>query len=207
MGIGSVCPCERSVRAVTGAFGDACPGLPCPDLAWYAIYTQTSRERMARDQIRQLDIEAFLPSYTRLSRWGVRGDVVKVEAPLFPGYMFARFDAASDLGLVKRAGGVSQVIGPGSRPLRVGDEIVETLRRASPEQFARLARAVRSVSRRRARDGGARAVRRAFGRRRPAHEKPHAHRRHDRDFAARVRGRSGGGRAAAGLLNLWLTRP
>ena len=130
MGIGSVCPCERSVRAVTGAFGDACPGLPCPDLAWYAIYTQTSRERMARDQIRQLDIEAFLPSYTRLSRWGVRGDVVKVEAPLFPGYMFARFDAASDLGLVKRAGGVSQVIGPGSRPLRVGDEIVETLRRA-----------------------------------------------------------------------------
>ena len=131
MGIGSVCPCERSVRAVTGAFGDACPGLPCPDLAWYAIYTQTSRERMARDQIRQLDIEAFLPSYTRLSRWGVRGDVVKVEAPLFPGYMFARFDAASDLGVVKRAGGVSQVIGPGSRPLRVGDEIVETLRRAT----------------------------------------------------------------------------
>ena len=85
---------------------------------------------MARDQLRQLGVEAFLPSFVRLSRWGVRGDVVKIEAPLFPGYMFARFDAATSLGVVKRAGGVSQVIGPGSRPLRIGDEIVETLRRA-----------------------------------------------------------------------------
>jgi transcriptional antiterminator RfaH len=85
---------------------------------------------MARDQLRDSGIEAFLPSYVRASRWGVRGDLIKIETPLFPGYLFARFDPGVDLETVKHARGVSQVVGPGSRPLAVGDEVIDTLRRA-----------------------------------------------------------------------------
>lgn len=103
---------------------------PLTQPAWYALYTQAMRERLARDQLRTLGVEAFLPSFMRLSTVRTRRDIVRIETPLFPGYLFARFDPAEDLATVKRARGVSQVVGPGSRPLAISEEIIETMRRA-----------------------------------------------------------------------------
>lgn len=68
---------------------------------WFAVQVLRGNcERRVRDQLRRLSIEEFLPLYTVRSRWSDR--VATLERPLFPGYLFARVDAA--------AGGLAQIL-------------------------------------------------------------------------------------------------
>ena len=67
--------------------------------------------------MKQLDdkqIPAFLPTLTKWSRWKDRRK--QVEVPLFPGYVFARFDAADRLSVLKCTGVVSIVVDILNRP-------------------------------------------------------------------------------------------
>ena len=77
------------------------------DAAWYAVWTRSRHERVVREQLAQKQIEAFLPTVTRWSRWKDRKK--KVDWPLFPGYCFARFDGSTRLTVLKCAGVVSIV--------------------------------------------------------------------------------------------------
>ncbi|HWF84637.1 MAG TPA: transcription termination/antitermination NusG family protein, partial [Vicinamibacterales bacterium] len=52
-------------------------------------------------------VEAFLPTITRWSRWKDRKK--KIDWPLFPGYCFARFDVADTLSILKCTGVVNVV--------------------------------------------------------------------------------------------------
>lgn len=99
-------------------------------VAWYAIFTQVAREKTARSQLRTAAIEVFWPYYLRRTQWGRRGDVVRVETPLFPGYLFARFDCERDISTVRNVPGVSQVVGPGAKPTAIDDDVIATIRRA-----------------------------------------------------------------------------
>lgn len=131
MFIGTAClAAERFTSASTGAIGVASSLGPLP---WYALYTQAGREKNVRAQLRAQGIEAFLPSYSRLTLWGGRGDRVRIETPLFPGYLFARFDAAETLPIVRRMRGMSQVLGPGNRPAAIADALISTLKRATAD--------------------------------------------------------------------------
>lgn len=106
------------------------PAPAAQTAAWYALHTQSSREKTARDQLRFRGIEVFWPYFLRRSTWGRRGDVVRIETALFPGYLFARFDPAEQLLTVKLARGISQIVGLGARPVAIGEDVIETLRRA-----------------------------------------------------------------------------
>jgi len=55
---------------------------------WYVVYTYPRHERAVADQLAHKSVEAFLPTYTKTSRWKDRR--VKLELPLFPGYVFMR---------------------------------------------------------------------------------------------------------------------
>jgi transcription antitermination factor NusG len=61
---------------------------PC----WYVAYTYPRHERAVADQLERKSVEAFLPTFTQTSQWKDRR--VKLELPLFPGYVFARMPAA-----------------------------------------------------------------------------------------------------------------
>jgi transcription antitermination factor NusG len=74
---------------------------------WYAIWTRSRHEQVVHDQLQRKQVEAFLPTITKWSRWKDRKK--KIDWPLFPGYCFARFDAADSLPILKCTGVVNIV--------------------------------------------------------------------------------------------------
>ncbi len=74
---------------------------------WYAIWTRSRHEQLVREQLEHKQVEAFLPTITRWSRWKDRKK--KIDWPLFPGYCFARFDVADTLSILKCTGVVNVV--------------------------------------------------------------------------------------------------
>lgn len=71
-------------------------------------------------------IEHFLPEYERSSVWANR-QVVRVHVPLFPRYLFARFDGRTS-NRVRRTPGVVQIIGNDRGPIAVPSREIEFLR-------------------------------------------------------------------------------
>ena len=78
-----------------------------PDLRWYALWTRSRHEAVVRQELERIQIEAFLPTITKWSRWKDRKK--KIDWPLFPGYCFARFDMHSRLAVLNRTGVVNIV--------------------------------------------------------------------------------------------------
>jgi transcription antitermination factor NusG len=60
---------------------------------------------VVRDQLTQKQIENFLPTVTKWSRWKDRKK--KIDWPLFPGYCFGRFEPANALSVLKCTGVVN----------------------------------------------------------------------------------------------------
>ena len=77
------------------------------DVRWYALWTRSRHEQVVREQLAQKQIEAFLPTVTKWSRWKDRKK--KIDWPLFPGYCFAKFDPAEALAILKCTGVVNIV--------------------------------------------------------------------------------------------------
>ena len=80
---------------------------PASAVQWFAIWTRSRHEQVVRQQLEQKQIETFLPTVTRWSRWKDRRK--KIDWPLFPGYCFARFDPGDALAVLKCTGVVSIV--------------------------------------------------------------------------------------------------
>jgi transcription antitermination factor NusG len=93
---------------------------------WFAIWTRSRHEQVVREQLEQKQIEAFLPTITKWSRWKDRRK--KVDFPLFPGYCFARFDPADALPVLKCTG-VVNIISFDGKPASIPDSEVESIRR------------------------------------------------------------------------------
>ncbi len=56
---------------------------------WYAVYTNANHEKRVAQQLGQRSIEHLLPLYDSVRRWKDRR--VRLQMPLFPGYVFVRF--------------------------------------------------------------------------------------------------------------------
>ncbi len=69
---------------------------------WYAVWTRSRAEKAVHDQLVRKGVEVFLPTITRWSRWKDRRK--RIDWPLFPGYCFARFDAADALRVLNSTG-------------------------------------------------------------------------------------------------------
>ena len=72
---------------------------------WFAIWTRSRHEQVVRDQLTQKQVETFLPTVTKWSRWKDRKK--KIDWPLFPGYCFARIDPETSLTVLKCTGVVN----------------------------------------------------------------------------------------------------
>ncbi len=74
---------------------------------WFALWTRSRHEQIVREQLERREIEVFLPTILRWSRWKDRKK--QIAWPLFPGYCFARFDPKERLPILKSPGVVSIV--------------------------------------------------------------------------------------------------
>jgi transcription antitermination factor NusG len=93
---------------------------------WYAIWTRSRHEQVVREQIEQKQLDAFLPTITRWSRWKDRKK--KIDWPLFPGYCFARFRPDEALAVLKCTGVVNIVSFEG-KPAPIPEHEIDGIRR------------------------------------------------------------------------------
>ena len=94
-------------------------------MRWYALYTKPRKEHQVETALGGQGIETYLPTVRRKVRRRDRPDRVVY----FPCYLFARID----LGVVPRSSidwmpGIRRIVGTGSQPAVVNDEIVEMIR-------------------------------------------------------------------------------
>lgn len=92
---------------------------------WFVVQTKPAEEERAERHLCRQGIETFLPLYRK--RVFGEGWVLEGRRPLFPGYLFARFDVL-ECSRVNSTRGVRRVLGFGGGPLPVSDEVVEAIR-------------------------------------------------------------------------------
>lgn len=97
---------------------------------WYAAYTLANHERRVAEQLAQRGVVGFLPLYDAVRQWKDRR--VRLQFPLFPGYVFVRI-ALSERLEVLRLAGVVRFVGFGDRPVSLAEEEIEALRRGAGE--------------------------------------------------------------------------
>jgi len=92
---------------------------------WYAVRVRSRFESTTSMAFRERGLLAFNPTYWSSRQWSDR--VQKVEMPLFPGYVFCRFEA-SNLLPVLSSPGVVHVVSAGNCPIPVDDHEIEAVR-------------------------------------------------------------------------------
>jgi len=96
------------------------------DPRWFAIWTRSRHEKIVRDQLeKKTDVDVFLPTIGKWSRWKDRKK--KIDWPLFPGYVFARFVADERIGILK-VDGVVQIISNNGMLSPIPEEEIESIR-------------------------------------------------------------------------------
>lgn len=114
---------------------------------WFALNTKFRYEDFAANHLRGKGYEVFLPIYKCRRRWSDR--VKQLELPLFPGYLFCRFDAMDRLPILTTPGMI-QIVGFGKTPVPVDEAEISALQTAigsglerEPWPFAQIGQKVR----------------------------------------------------------------
>jgi transcriptional antiterminator RfaH len=104
---------------------------------WYVVQTKPKQEARAEANLQQGGIPTLAPRIME-SRRSRNGTVWFQSAPLFPNYLFARFDAEAVLTKVRLTRGVQRVVGLGEYATPVHDSIIELIRgRLAEDGFVR----------------------------------------------------------------------
>jgi transcriptional antiterminator RfaH len=98
-----------------------------PRMIWYAIRTHPKQEMRAESNLRAWNLETFAPTY-RGTRRNHPTSINYSIKPLFPQYIFARFDLESMLQKVRFTRGVHSVVAFGDSPAPVEDEIISAIK-------------------------------------------------------------------------------
>ncbi|MGA6954454.1 MAG: UpxY family transcription antiterminator [Candidatus Acidiferrales bacterium] len=95
-----------------------------PLYPWFALQVRTRQESSVGDQLNGQGYEQFLPMYKVRKRWSDR--IKEVEAPLFPGYLFCRFNPHDRLPILKTPG-VIQIVGFKEGPTAVDESEIRSI--------------------------------------------------------------------------------
>src|SRR4029077_14794699 len=101
---------------------------------WFALQTKSRCEHVVATQLRGKGYESFLPLYKSRRHWSDR--VKELELPLFPGYLFCRFDPSQRLPILTTPG-VIQIVGIGKTPIPIDDNEIAAIQIAMESRLAR----------------------------------------------------------------------
>jgi transcriptional antiterminator RfaH len=96
------------------------------DLQWFVVQTKPNNERRVETNLVNQEIEIFLPMYETFQSCG--GKMIQHIRPLFPNYVFTRFDLNLHYSRVRWTRGVNKILGDGVQPLPVSDRVVEMIK-------------------------------------------------------------------------------
>src|SRR5215510_15621908 len=100
---------------------------------WYALRIRARHEKLIAGALWGKGYEVFLPLYRSRRRWSDR--VKELDAPLFPGYLFCRFDVLRRLPILTTPG-VIQVVGIGKKIVPVDDAEITAIQSIITSQLA-----------------------------------------------------------------------
>jgi transcription antitermination factor NusG len=92
---------------------------------WYAAYTCANHEKSVTQKLQQRSVEFFLPLYESVRRWQDRR--VRLELPLFPGYVFVRLSLRNRLQVLEIPG-IVRLVGFNGHPTPLPTEDIEMIR-------------------------------------------------------------------------------
>jgi transcription antitermination factor NusG len=99
-------------------------GNPEAKFPWFALQVRTKHEGCVADYLDGKGYEWFLPLYKCRKRWSDR--IKEVETPLFPGYLFCRFDSQERLPILKTPG-VIQIVGYNRSPVPIDETEINAI--------------------------------------------------------------------------------
>ena len=100
---------------------------PNSNALWYALQVRSRKENYVASQISSQAYECFLPTYRSMRKWSDRAKVV--EQPLFPGYLFCRFNFHERRPIIATPG-VMQIVGAGRSAVPIADAEIISLQLA-----------------------------------------------------------------------------
>jgi transcriptional antiterminator RfaH len=105
-------------------------------MRWYAVSAKPRQEEVAALNLRRLGVETFYPQL-REDRV-IRRRRQTVVSPLFPGYLFARFDVERHFRAVNFAQGVRRLVTFGAELGRVDPAVIDGIRARMENGYVRL---------------------------------------------------------------------
>jgi transcription antitermination factor NusG len=96
---------------------------PMP-LPWFAVQVRARQELGISEHLQSNGYEWFLPLTKCKKRWSDR--IKEVKSPLFPGYLFCRFDPMDRLPILKIPG-VIQIVGSNRQPIPVDEDEIRAI--------------------------------------------------------------------------------
>ena len=95
-------------------------------LKWYVVQSKPREEVRAEYFLKEKGFQVYLPLMEVAITRGVR-DIMK-EKPLFPSYLFCRFDAESSLAYVRWTKGVVKILPESIAPTSLDDGLITAIR-------------------------------------------------------------------------------
>lgn len=102
--------------------------LQCTDNPWYAVHVRAKHEKRVATALSGKGYECLLPSYREKRQWSDRTKTL--ELPVFPGYVFSRFDVEVRMPILTTPG-VLAVAGLGRIPQPLEEREIEQIRRVA----------------------------------------------------------------------------
>lgn len=94
---------------------------------WYVVHTQPNGEERARHNLERQGFEVYLPRYLKQRRHARRVELVR--RPLFPRYMFVRFDPErAQWRSINGTFGVAHLVSQGERPVTAPNRVIEAIK-------------------------------------------------------------------------------
>ncbi|MEO7648832.1 MAG: UpxY family transcription antiterminator [Bryobacteraceae bacterium] len=93
--------------------------------SWFALQVKTRYEKAVGLALESKGIPVFFPQYRSRNQWSDR--VKEIEKPLFPGYIFSRFDPRYRLPILTTPN-VQLIVGNSKTSIAVTDEEIEAVK-------------------------------------------------------------------------------
>lgn len=93
---------------------------------WFGLHIKSNFEKVTATILEAKGLEVYLPSFRWRRRWSDR--VKEIDQPLFPGYVFCRFDPNNRLPILTTPG-VLSIVGVARTPAPIAEDEVSAVKR------------------------------------------------------------------------------
>jgi transcriptional antiterminator RfaH len=106
---------------------------------WYAVQTKPRQEEVARLTLQRLGVETFFPKLKQQRL--IRRKRQETISPLFPGYLFVRFQVETHYRAVNAGRGIVRVVSFGTTPTVVDESIITSIQQRLENGYVVIHRA------------------------------------------------------------------